>query len=55
VIAEKLLAHHEQDPGLEEINVGQPVGTPQRVILHQLEWFARDVMPAVALAPARTT
>ena len=25
--------------------MGQVVGTDQQVILEQLEWFARDVMP----------
>ena len=32
--------------GLEVVNVGQPVGTPQAVILEQLERFAAEVMPA---------
>src|SRR2546421_324950 len=32
-------------PGLAEVPVGQVVGTDQQVILEQLEWFARDVMP----------
>ena len=26
--------------------MGLPVGTPQSVILEQLDWFAQDVMPA---------
>jgi hypothetical protein len=26
--------------------VGQPVGTPQPLILEQLQWFAEEVMPA---------
>ena len=33
-------------PGLEVVNVGQVVGTPQAVILEQLERFAAEVMPA---------
>ena len=33
-------------PGLERVSVGQPMGTPQRVILEQLGWFAKEVMPA---------
>ena len=33
-------------PGLEVVNVGQPVGTPQAVILEQLERFSVQVMPA---------
>jgi alkanesulfonate monooxygenase SsuD/methylene tetrahydromethanopterin reductase-like flavin-dependent oxidoreductase (luciferase family) len=36
----------ESNPGLEEINVNLPVGTPQQVIVDQLECFAREVMPA---------
>ncbi len=46
LIVEKLMAVQEQYPGLEQVNVGQVVGTPQRVILEQLEAFAREVMPA---------
>ena len=57
LVAEKLLAVQEKFPGLEQINVGSVIGTPQTVILEQLEWFARDVMPrfqrrASATAPA---
>jgi hypothetical protein len=36
----------EQYPGLDRIAVSHPVGTPQAVILEQLEWFAAEVMPA---------
>ncbi len=46
LVIEKLMALQERYPGLEMINVGQPVGTPQPVILEQLEWFSREVMPA---------
>jgi hypothetical protein len=28
------------------VNVGQPVGTPEAVILEQLERFSKQVMPA---------
>ena len=45
LIAEKLLRIQEMYPGLEEVNMGNVVGTPQSVILEQLDWFARDVMP----------
>ena len=45
LIIEKLTAVQELYPGLEEINLGKPVGTPQGVILEQLEWFAEEVMP----------
>jgi hypothetical protein len=33
-------------PGLEVVDVGQLVGTPQDVILEQLERFSKQVMPA---------
>jgi alkanesulfonate monooxygenase SsuD/methylene tetrahydromethanopterin reductase-like flavin-dependent oxidoreductase (luciferase family) len=32
-------------PGLEQVHVGQVVGTPEWVILEQLERFAKEVMP----------
>jgi alkanesulfonate monooxygenase SsuD/methylene tetrahydromethanopterin reductase-like flavin-dependent oxidoreductase (luciferase family) len=54
-IREALFALQEKYPGLTRVNVGQVVGTPQRVILEQLEWFAAEVMPAFknqASAPA---
>jgi alkanesulfonate monooxygenase SsuD/methylene tetrahydromethanopterin reductase-like flavin-dependent oxidoreductase (luciferase family) len=46
LITEKLLTIQDRYPGLEVVNVGQPVGTPQAVILEQLGWFAEHVMPA---------
>jgi alkanesulfonate monooxygenase SsuD/methylene tetrahydromethanopterin reductase-like flavin-dependent oxidoreductase (luciferase family) len=54
LIIEKLMEIQDKYPGLEGINVGQPVGTPQRVLLEQLEWFAREVMPAFKQVPAAT-
>jgi alkanesulfonate monooxygenase SsuD/methylene tetrahydromethanopterin reductase-like flavin-dependent oxidoreductase (luciferase family) len=45
-IAEQLMEIQDKYPGLEVVNVGQPVGTPQAVILEQLERFAAEVMPA---------
>jgi alkanesulfonate monooxygenase SsuD/methylene tetrahydromethanopterin reductase-like flavin-dependent oxidoreductase (luciferase family) len=44
-LVERLHELEERYPGLEEVHVGQVVGTDQQVILEQLEWFARDVMP----------
>ncbi|MGH7323473.1 MAG: LLM class flavin-dependent oxidoreductase [Candidatus Rokuibacteriota bacterium] len=35
-------------PGLEYINVSPSMGTPKAVMLEQLTWFAREVMPAFA-------
>ena len=46
LIIEKISALQEMYPGLEELNMGLPVGTPQSVLLEQLEWFAKEVMPA---------
>lgn len=45
-VIEQLKAVEERYPGLSRINISQPVGTPQSVILEQLQWFAEDVMPA---------
>ena len=45
-VTEQLMGVQERWPGLEEINVGMPVGTPQSVIIEQLEQFAEEVMPA---------
>ena len=45
-VTEQLMGIQKQYPGLEEINVGMPVGTPQSVIIEQLERFAEEVMPA---------
>jgi alkanesulfonate monooxygenase SsuD/methylene tetrahydromethanopterin reductase-like flavin-dependent oxidoreductase (luciferase family) len=45
-IIEQLQSLEARYPGLERISVSHPVGTPQQVILEQLERFAREVMPA---------
>ena len=46
LIVEQLHDVEERFPGLAQINVGAVIGTPQSVILEQLEWFAAEVMPA---------
>ena len=46
LVAEKLRGVGERYPGLRRVTVSQPVGTPQKVIVEQLEWFAKSVMPA---------
>ncbi|MGE3539311.1 MAG: LLM class flavin-dependent oxidoreductase [Candidatus Tectimicrobiota bacterium] len=33
-------------PGMETVNVSSTMGVPQAVMIEQLEWFAREVMPA---------
>ena len=45
-VVQQLKGLEEQYPGLERINLSHPVGTPQATILEQLEWFAKEVMPA---------
>ena len=45
-ITEQLMEIQHKYPGLEVVNVGQVVGTPQAVILEQLERFAAQIMPA---------
>ena len=36
----------EMFPGMDRVNMSHPIGTPESVILEQLEWLAQDVMPA---------
>ena len=45
MVAEKIYDVQSRYPGLEQINVGSVVGTPQGVILEQLERFGKEVMP----------
>ena len=45
-VIEQLKAVEAQYPGLDRVGVSHPVGTPQSVITEQLEWFAKEVMPA---------
>ena len=44
-VIEQLMEVQERLPGLEMINLGMPISTPLEMVLEQLEWFARDVMP----------
>ena len=45
LVTEKLEAIQDMYPGLDQINVGSVIGTPQNVVLEQLEAFGKDVMP----------
>jgi hypothetical protein len=45
-LVERLQELGEIFPGLEAVNVQSAMGTPQAIMVEQLEWFARDVMPA---------
>jgi alkanesulfonate monooxygenase SsuD/methylene tetrahydromethanopterin reductase-like flavin-dependent oxidoreductase (luciferase family) len=42
----KLQEVQDKYPGLQAVNVGSVIGTPKKVVLEQLEIFAREVMPA---------
>ena len=53
LITEQLMAIQHRYPGLEVVNVGMPVGTPQAVILEQLERFSQQVMPVFRKQQAR--
>ena len=52
LIIEQLKAVEAEYPGMDRVSVGQPAGAPQKVILEQLEWFAKEVMPAFKTAGA---
>ena len=45
-IIEQLKVVEARYPGLDRVGMSHPVGTPQALILEQLEWLAQDVMPA---------
>ena len=45
MVAQKIHDLQDRYPGLEQVNVGSVIGTPQRVILEQLERFGKEVMP----------
>ena len=45
LIIEQLKKLEETYPGLDRVGVSHPVGTPESVILEQLEQFAEEVMP----------
>ena len=46
-IAEKLLEIQDRYPGLKTINVGQVIGTPEKIILEQLDRFGKEIMPKI--------
>ena len=46
LMIEKIMDLQERYPGLEWANPYNVMGTPQSVVLEQLQWFAEDVMPA---------
>jgi alkanesulfonate monooxygenase SsuD/methylene tetrahydromethanopterin reductase-like flavin-dependent oxidoreductase (luciferase family) len=45
LITEKIMEIQERYPGLEAMNIGSVIGVPEKVILEQLEWFGKEVMP----------
>jgi alkanesulfonate monooxygenase SsuD/methylene tetrahydromethanopterin reductase-like flavin-dependent oxidoreductase (luciferase family) len=44
-LVQRLMELEQQFPGLEEVMIGQPVGTPRRILLEQLEFVGREVIP----------
>ncbi len=50
-IVERLEELQAQFPGLEHVSVGHAVGTPQSVVLEQLAWFGKEVIPAFDRRP----
>jgi alkanesulfonate monooxygenase SsuD/methylene tetrahydromethanopterin reductase-like flavin-dependent oxidoreductase (luciferase family) len=46
LIIEKLKQLEQKYPGLERIGVSLPMGTPQNVLLEQMQKFSEQVMPA---------
>jgi len=46
-IKERLMEIQEIYPGVQEVMIGAPAATmPESVLLEQLEWFSKEVMPA---------
>jgi alkanesulfonate monooxygenase SsuD/methylene tetrahydromethanopterin reductase-like flavin-dependent oxidoreductase (luciferase family) len=43
---EYLLTLQAKYPGLEVVNASSAMGTPKKVMVEQLEWFGKEVMPA---------
>jgi alkanesulfonate monooxygenase SsuD/methylene tetrahydromethanopterin reductase-like flavin-dependent oxidoreductase (luciferase family) len=41
---------NEKYPGLEDVNVQSAMGTPEKVMIEQLEWFGKEVMSKMNLA-----
>ena len=46
LIVEKLMDVQKRYPGLDQVTVNNAVGTPESVILEQLDRFAKEIMPA---------
>lgn len=45
-LVEYLQALQDKYPGLECVNASSSMGTPKAIMLEQLSWFAKEVMPA---------
>jgi hypothetical protein len=52
-MVDRLLELEERYPGLDEAMVGQPVGTPSKVLLEQMEIFGAEVLPRFRERQAR--
>ena len=54
VVIEQLKKLEETYPGLDRVSLSHPVGTPEAIVLEQLETLALEVMPAFDDRAART-
>ena len=52
-VIEHLKSLERRYPGLDRVSVSLSVGVPRAACLEQLEWFAREVMPAFERAEVR--
>ena len=43
---------NDKFPGLEDVNVQSAMGTPEKVMIEQLEIFGTEVMPKMRMAEA---
>jgi len=52
-VVEHLKSLERRYPGLDRVSVSLSVGVPKAACLEQLEWFAREVMPAFKQAQVK--
>jgi len=45
-LVELLKTYEERYPGMEHISLSNPIGTPEAVMVEQIQWVAEEVMPA---------
>jgi len=45
-LVDRLKGFEERYPGMQHISLGNPIGTPEALMLGQFQWLAEEVMPA---------